>query len=57
MAKYILDLYILKTYYLKPLAVHYNLDLGNLKADLNNLPTTIKKYHIHYNVKVNILMN
>jgi hypothetical protein len=42
---------------LKPLAAHYNLDQDNLKAELKILPTTIKKYQIHYNIKVNNLMN
>ncbi|KAF0747558.1 zinc finger MYM-type protein 1-like, partial [Aphis craccivora] len=43
--------------HLKPLAVHYNLDLENLRSELKILPTTIKKYQIHYNVKVKNLMN
>lgn len=42
---------------MKPLAVHYNLDQDNLKAELKILPTTIKKYQIHYNIKVKNLMN
>lgn len=42
---------------MKPLAVHYNLDLENLRSELKILPTTIKKYQIHYNVKVKNLMN
>jgi len=44
--------------HLKPLAVHYNLDLENLRAELKILPTTIKKYQIqNINVKVNNLVN
>ncbi|XP_008181033.1 zinc finger MYM-type protein 1-like [Acyrthosiphon pisum] len=44
--------------HLKPLAVHYNLDLENLRAELKILPTTIKEYQIqNINVKVNNLVN
>ena len=44
--------------HLKPLAVHYNLDLEILRAELKILPTTIKKYQIqNINVKVNNLVN
>lgn len=42
---------------MKPLAVHYNFDLENLRVELKILPTTIKKYQFYYNVKLNNLMN
>lgn len=42
---------------LKPLALHYNLDLEMLLSELKILPTTIKKYEIQFNIKINSLMN
>lgn len=42
---------------LKPLALHYNIDLEMFLSEIKILPTTIKKYEIQNNIKIKSLMN